>query len=118
MLSLSGEGILKPLSEDTYISSFKFKITKYKDRPNGDPEKVFIRPVFFDGSDVLQKAFIDYNAEPLVTMTSDRRSIEFKVSKDKSSKWTLSTASYEFIDKNGEVLTETRFPVFVPNSVK
>jgi hypothetical protein len=109
MLKLEGETAIEPRSDQTYWSYFTYDVTRYADRPDGDPRDVRIGVEFPGVAEKLVSLIPEIPlAVPLVI-----QKVSFGV--ESSSGWRLSSALYRFFDKDNQVITTLQFPVFVPN---
>jgi hypothetical protein len=112
MLVVDGKIGLSPTG-DGYVSYFSYTAQPYKDRPDGNPEQVRVRPAFPFAQDIFLKAFYNSNSEAVPLQKEGKISfIVASAGKD----WIPVPAFYEFIDESGELLGAIRVPVFGPPS--
>ncbi|MER9574917.1 hypothetical protein NKI78_04590 [Mesorhizobium sp. M0400] len=97
--------------DGAFESYFTYSAHKYKDRPDGDPDNIRVRPRFVTAPESYYKAFFENNKE-LIPL-GYKGNIVFKVSEATSSLVPV-TAYYEFISPDDRVLGSIPMPMFGP----
>ncbi|PTE08820.1 hypothetical protein C9427_19380 [Mesorhizobium helmanticense] len=110
LLELNGEIGIRP-RDNAFESYFNYTLQRYKDRPDGRPEDVSIRPIFPDAySKTLLAAYAEANPEP--KLLSEKGEIAFTVASAGTGR--PINAFYEILGRSGEPIAALPMPMFNP----
>ncbi|MER9242852.1 hypothetical protein [Mesorhizobium sp. M0633] len=110
MLEINGVIGISPI-DGAFESFFTYSAQKYKDRPDGNPDAIRVRPIFVTAPESYYKAFFDYNKE--ITPLGSKGNIVFTVFHSNTN-LVPATAFYEFISSDNRVVGSIPMPIFGP----
>jgi len=96
-----------------YASFFMYRAEPYKGSSKADPSQIRIRPRFTPDAKSLYNTFNEQVASDCVKL-DNKGGFGFSVVGTNKNNWTIQPAFYDFVDKDGNILSSLSVPLFAP----
>jgi len=120
MLEFKAFAMLQPEGEHAYRNRLSYSVTRVDGRPDGDPSRVRMRPMFRGETERLYPDFTKFYPDGFKRLGNEASrgtgyaegELRFEVSSP--GKWVFAPAVFAFIDSDDRILAEVEIPAFAP----